>query len=179
MDQLGSQQAWGYPALTLDQQNNLGVEYNRGLESNHERNKTRYGQYIANLAAQDTHPQPHSNPESFSSLTLHYYSEYAATSSFRHALVIDLASNASNAGLQFPANGRRFEQDSLLWPQPDPITEPDSNLIPYGEMDHESSSTFGQAFTTGTVSAAQRLGQSRSRRCVRCWTLKKPVFLFP
>jgi hypothetical protein len=62
--------------------------------------------------------------------------------------------------------------------------EVNSILIPYGDTNYESFSGFEQALTAGAALATQRLGEPHSNprqnsgRCVRCWALRQPVFLF-
>jgi hypothetical protein len=85
----------------------------------------------------------------------------AASSSFGCPPAIDLFTSAVDAGFQNPASNQSLQQHFLPWPQPIPTTELQSSLIPFSG--YESLSNFEQA------------PRQRSRRCVRCWALRKPV----
>jgi hypothetical protein len=104
-------------------------------------------------------PQPHSNPEPHSGLILHWD---AASSTFGQSSGADLPLSAVDAS----------------------TAEVNSILIPYNDTNYESFSGFEQALTAGAALTTQRLGEPHSNprqnsgRCVRCWALRKPVFLF-
>lgn len=129
-------------------------------------------------------PQLYSNPEPHSGLFRHWCAEYAASSSFGQSPDVDRPVSAVDAQCQFPINDHSFQQTLLPWPQPKSTAELNPIPVPYGDTNYQSSSSLEQALTAGDALATQRLGESHSnpqktsRRCVKCWALRKPVIPF-
>ena len=179
MQKMDSQQAWGC-TTPLSDQHRLVAQHSDDPEGsspiltdwcNYERNYVGCSQIATNVPSQAVplfNPQPHSNPEPQSGLIRHWYAGYAALS-------------AVDTECQVPANDQSFQQNLLPWPQPKSTAELNSIPIPYSDTNYES---FEQALTAGDNLATQRLGEpysnprQKSRRCVRCWALRKPVILF-
>jgi len=78
-------------------------------------------------------------------------------------------------------NEQSFHQDLVHWPQAEPTAEPNSILA---SSDYKPFPSLKQALTSRGALATPRPGdrhynpRKSSRRCVRCWALRKPVFLF-
>lgn len=93
----------------------------------------------------------------------------------------ELPLNATDAG-HFSVNVQSFQQN--LFPQSRLTDTPNSCLIPYHTTNHTSLSAFKQPLTACPALVTQSLGKLHSsprvesRRCVKCWALRKQVFLF-
>ena len=188
MDQPGFQQSWCYSAPLINQQNQHDNDP-EGLNislTDHERNYAGYGRIAANFPSQ-TIPifdlQPHSNLEYRPALAYRWDVGCAISSSLRQTPGADLSLNAGEAGSRYPVKEQSFQQALLPEPQPKSNAELDSILIPYGGTYSKSFSDFEQVLTTGAPLVTQRIRDPRSKsqskpgRCVRCWALRKPVFL--
>ena len=86
----------------------------------------------------------------------------------------ELPLNATDTG-KFSANVQHFQQD--LFPRPQLNDTLNSSLIPYNPTDYAAFSTFKQPLAACPCSFPQ--SQVKSGRCVRCWALRKQVFLLP
>lgn len=122
-------------------------------------------------------PKPHPDP------VYHWHPNFAASPSFGQHPGAVLPLSAIDAEYQSPANEQELQQNVLLLPQSEPTAKLNSNLIPYADATHELISGFEHTLTSGAAPATQRLGEShsfpqRAGRCVRCWALRKKVFLF-
>lgn len=121
--------------------------------------KERCSQIGANVPSQAVplyNPQPHS-----------------AFTSFVQSPDINLSLSVVDAECQFPANNQR---NLLSWSDFGSTVQPSSVLVPYSNINHES-------FTAHAALPKNRLGKPHSNsrqesgRCIKCWTLRKPVFL--
>jgi hypothetical protein len=177
MGQPGFQQACGCSAPLYDQQNHLVTQHGDDPEGSslaltdwcaYDWNHVGYNQIATNVPCQAVP-----------------LSAYTASSSFGQSPGADLPLSAVDAECQFPANDQSFQQQNLLaWPQPKSTAEPNSILFPYGDTNYEPFLGFEQSLTAGAALTTQRLREPHSSprqklgRCIRCWALRKPVFLF-
>lgn len=185
MDQPGFQQAWGYSMPPSDQQGHLVAQHGDDPEGlsfplpkwcEYDWNYMGCSPSATNVSSQTVplvNPHPHSNPEPHSGLIRHWHAGYAASSSFGQSPGADLPLSADDVKRQFPANDQSFQQNLLPWSQPESTTELNFILTAYADTNYELFSGCEQALTAGAA-----LGTQKSKPCVRCWALRKPVFLF-
>ena len=134
----------------------------------------------SNQAVPLRNPQPHSIQESRFGLVSHCQAEhttYTAPSSFGQP------SEVNNTLCQFPAIDQISQQDLLPSPQSGLTTTLNYPLV-YSDTSDSSSSDFKQSLTdTGTLNAQglekpKPYPRQQTGRCIRCWALRKAVFLF-
>ena len=181
MDQASFQQACGRSVPFFSQQSDLVAQHDDDQEvltlafvDGHRQIAT----HVPIHAVPPFDRQLHSTLERQSGLVHDPTAGYAASSSFEPPPCADLA-----PPYHFPAIEQAFHPELPLWPQLYPVAGLNPDLVPSGDTNYDSFPGCETAFTTLGSLASQRPTDSHlnprknSRRCVRCWALRKPVYL--
>lgn len=168
MNQSNFQQAWGYYSTPRNNQQSYLVTQHGDDSKCLSRSLTSWSNYgwkercsqigvsVLSQAVPLYNSQPHST-----------------FTSFVQSPGVNVSLSVVDAECQFPANNQR---NLLFWPDFGSTVQPSSVLLPYNGINHKSF-TAHAALPQSHLEEPHSNSRQESGRCIRCWTLRKPICL--